>query len=61
MLFRLGLLADSLETSCNWEKCEDCIKKVEKVYNQHLMKLKVQGFIAFRYIKFVGHATLIST
>jgi hypothetical protein len=45
MGFRLGLLADSMETSISWENCEICIKAVVDVFNQKIDSLKLQGKI----------------
>lgn len=47
-MFRVGFLADSMETSISWEKCTNCIDNMRNVYYAELQRLKVQGNISFR-------------
>lgn len=48
MMFRVGVLADSMETSVSWDKCKNCIEKVGKLFYSEVERLGVKGRILFR-------------
>ena len=48
MMFRVGVLADSMETSVSWDKCKSCIDQIGKLFYSELDRLKIKGRILFR-------------
>ncbi|KAG5668637.1 hypothetical protein PVAND_016572 [Polypedilum vanderplanki] len=48
LIFNLGALVDTVETSITWNNLENCIANIKTKYENELKRLNLKGFILYR-------------